>query len=263
MWGKIFIIITNLSSIITLYYGHKYKEYTISICVFVTSILSLIFHAFTEYPNISSDNLSFLRLLDFYYSYKSIIVVTTNFLTDYTVWNYNYDLIMTPIVLTMATHLTEKKLFLSTIVPVTLGIILPILYFKRNSIIKPRLDDNRLWICMLLIITNIIVYSLEKQINYYILHSIHHLICFSVPGLLIEYKNNNKNLLNNNNVFVEKIIQKIPSMQTLNKISSLTNISNIASINPMTNIQNTSNPPNDFSNYTNLEDNHEEHLEMV
>ena len=77
MWGKIFIIITNLSSLITLYYGYKYKEYTITICILVTSLLSLIFHTFTEYPTLSNENLNFLRLLDFYYSYKSIQIVST------------------------------------------------------------------------------------------------------------------------------------------------------------------------------------------
>ena len=198
MWGKIFIIITNLSSLITLYYGYKYKEYTITICILVTSLLSLIFHTFTEYPTLSNENLNFLRLLDFYYSYKSIQIVSTNILIDYTIWNYNYDLIMTPIILTMATHLTEKNLFLTSIIPVTIGIILPIIYCNRNRLIKPRINDVRLWICLSLIIINIIVYSFEKKINYYLFHSIHHLICFSVPGLLIQYKNNNKKLQNQN-----------------------------------------------------------------
>ncbi len=138
----------------------------------------------------------------------------------------------------MATHLTNKQMFLKTIVPVTLALIIPIIYYKRHTIIKPRINDIRLLTCGLLIITNIIVYFLEKQINYYILHSIHHLICFSVPGLLIEYKNNNKNLLNENKIFVENIIKKIPSLTdiSIEKNKTIT--------------QSTQ----DFSSYTNLED---------
>lgn len=214
MWGKIFIILTNMSSIVTLYYGLKYREYTIMYCIITTSILSLIFHLFTEFPLVNNDCLSFLRLLDFYYSYKSIYIVSTNILTDYTVNNYNYDLMTSPILLIMAKFLTKKNYFPISIIPLCIGIILPTLWLNRHQIIKINTRDIRFWISLFLILLNIIFYLFEKQMDYYIFHSIHHLLCFSYPGLLIELKNISKGAKN------EKTI--IPKKSSLTNISALT-----------------------------------------
>lgn len=216
MWGKIFIILTNLSSIVTLYYGLKNKEYTIMYCIITTSIISLIFHLMTEYSIVNADTLQFFRLLDFYYSYKSIYIVTTNVLTDYTINNFNYDIVINPLLLVMAKYLTQKNYFLMSIVPLSIGIISPVLFFKRKNIIKLDIRNIRFWICLSLILTNIIFYIYERNIDYYIFHSGHHILCFSYPGLLIELKTHSKNIVQEQKV--------IPKKSSLTNLSSLVNI---------------------------------------
>ncbi len=262
MWSKIFVIITNLSSIATLYYGHKYKEYTITFCIVVTSIISLIFHTFTEFNRVSDKTLDFFRVLDFYYSYKSIYVVTTNLLIDYDVLHYNYDLLITPILLTMATFLTEKNYFVLSILPLSVGIILPILYLSKDKMIKPNIYDFKLYLILILVLINILVYIFEKFVNYYIFHSIHHLICFSVPGLIIQYKFRNRNNISDKNIMFnknskEKVIKN--KKETISKIPSLEMITETVTTNILNNINNinnqmTANIVNNRSSYTNLED---------
>ncbi len=220
MWGKIFIILTNLSSIITLYYGLRYREYIIMYSIITTSIISLIFHLMTEFPIVNADTLEFFRLLDFYYSYKSIYVVSTNLLTDYNINNFNYDLVISPVLLIMAKFLTKKNYFLISIVPLSVGIIIPLLYFNRKEIIRINTRDIRFWISLSLILSNIIFYIFEKNINYYVFHSLHHLLCFSYPAILIELKNVSKSCKNEQTVIPKK--------------SSLTNLQNIANITDIT-----------------------------
>lgn len=255
MLGKILIILTNLSSIITLYYGIKNKEYTIMYCIITTSILSLIFHLFTEFPLVGHEALSFFRLLDFYYSYKSIYIVSTNFLVyneekiNNKNFNLNYDIVASPILLIMAKFLTNKDYFLISIIPLCVGIILPYLVFNRKNLIKINFRDIRFCICFTLILTNIIFYTMEKNIDYYIFHSIHHLLCFSYPGLLIQLKHNSIN-----NIESTTVIPKIPTIPNLDKIQTITNIQKISESvgetvsDTMTNISNI----NSRSSYTSL-----------
>ena len=240
MLGKIFIILTNLSSIITLYYGLKNKEYTIMYCIISTSILSLIFHLFTEFPLVNHETLSFFRLLDFYYSYKSIYVVSTNFLTnikdtDNKNFNLNYDIVVSPVLLIMSKFLTNKNYFLISIIPLCVGIILPYLIYHRNHLIKINFRDIRFCVCFTLILTNIIFYIMEKNIDYYIFHSVHHLLCFSYPGLLIQLKYNSINKIEPNII--------IPSINNLSNISNVSGIQNISNITNNTNITNIKNIP--------------------
>ncbi len=216
MWGKIFIILTNMSSIVTLYYGLKNKEYTIMYSIITTSIISLVFHLMTEYSIVSVDTLEFFRLLDFYYSYKSIYIVTTNVLTDYTTSNFNYDIIINPVLLIMAKYLTNKKYFLISIIPLSIGIIFPVLFFNRNNIIKLNFKNIRFWISLSLILTNIIFYVYERNFDYYVFHSVHHLLCFSYPGILIELKTFSKNINQEQKV--------IPKKSSLTNLSGLVNI---------------------------------------
>ncbi len=223
MWGKIFIILTNLSGLVTLYYGLKYKEYTIMLSIITTSIISLIFHLVSEYPLVNEEWLSFLRLLDFYYSYKSIYIVTTNFLTDYTLNNVNYDIVVSPVLMIMAKFLTRKNYFAMSIIPLSFGIVLPLLLYNKNEIISINTRDKRFWITLCLILGNIIFYLFEKNVDYYVFHSIHHLLCFSYPGLLIELKSISKNSPN-----PKTIIPKKNSLTNLSNIANITNFSTIS-----------------------------------
>lgn len=197
LFNKTLILLTNFSSVSTLYFGYKYNESIISYYVFLTSLLSFIFHFFDEFDYlVSYDVLNYFRIIDFFYSYKSIYITLTCFLFDYNNFHYNYDIIINPLFLWLAVNEREKWKFLSIILPSLCGTIIPLSYFQINNIIKPRLKSYYLLVLLLMIFTNVFVYVNEQKIDYYLFHSIHHLLCFSIPSVVILYKTNNKKYMN-------------------------------------------------------------------
>jgi hypothetical protein len=195
---KVIILLTNFSSITTLYIGYKYNEIIIANNIFLTSIFSFIFHLFDEFNYfVSYDILNYFRIIDFFYSYKSIYVTITCLLYDYNNINYNYEVLVNPLLLWLAINEREKQNFLITIVPSLCGIIIPLSYLQRNNIIRPHIKSHYLIILLLMIIINIFVYVTEKKYdNYHIFHSLHHILCFSIPCIVILYKSDNKKYMN-------------------------------------------------------------------
>ena len=191
MIGKLLVIITNITSLLTIYTGYIYHEYIIALCVAVTSIMSLLLHLFTEYEYVSDELLNLFRLLDFVFSYMSVYIVTTNFLLDYNNIHFNYHIMVTPVLISMAYLFTCKDMFLSHIVPCLMMIIMPILIYDRKNIIIPKLSV-RTFVLVILVMMNILTYQYERDVNYYYMHSIHHIICFTIPGVVVEYKHFNR-----------------------------------------------------------------------
>jgi hypothetical protein len=194
IYNKYIILVTNLSSFITLYFGYKYKQYILAYYIFLTSIFSFIFHLFNEFNYlVSYDILNFFRIIDFLYSYQSIYITIISLFLDFNHFIYNYNVIMTPLFLWLAINQSEKHNFLTIIIPSLSASTFPLFYFQRNNFIKPLIKSKYLIILLLMTLSNIYVYINEhKYSDYYIFHSIHHILCFSIPSIVILYKNNNK-----------------------------------------------------------------------
>ena len=182
MFGKVLLVVSNFSSMATLYYGLANKEYIISTCIVTTSIISAVFHMLETFEFGSQSVLQLLRLLDFYYSYKSIYVVTTSLFLDYSMEFFYYDIPVQTILITLAVFFTGKDSFLLCIVPMCLGIIAPLLFYYRDRIITINPYDHHLALLITMVLLNIYFYMTETYYDYNIFHSLHHLICFSTPG---------------------------------------------------------------------------------
>jgi hypothetical protein len=195
---KSLILLTNFSSLTTLYIGYKHNEYMIANFIFMTSLFSFIFHLFDEYNYfVSYDVLNYFRIIDFFYSYKSIYITLICLFFDYNNFHYNYNIIIDPLFLWLAINEREKNKFLTTILPTLIVSIMPVFYLQKQNIIYPLIKSYYLLVILSLIISNIFVYISEtKFTNYHLFHSIHHLLCFSIPGFVILYKTNNKKFYN-------------------------------------------------------------------
>lgn len=223
---KYIILITNFSSFITLYFGYKYNEYIIAHYIFLTSLFSFIFHLFNEFNSlVSYDILNYFRIIDFFYSYKSIYITTTSLFFDYNNFIYNYNILINPLFLWLAIYKREKSNFLTIILPSLIGSVIPLSYFQRNNIIKPRIKNIYLFILLFMMLSNVIVYINEHNYDYYyIFHSIHHLLCFSIPTIVILYKINNKKLKNHFNYDFEIIERKRNTSSDMSSSNELNNI---------------------------------------
>lgn len=185
-----FIIMTShivaLFSIVVLI---RCKEFWALSILFLTLFFSVGYHLFDEHLVALQGTTSYyFELMDLLFAHLSIIIFGMFFIgVNFGTFNIGYVIVWIPVLLFI---FIAKVPFFATSMLLLLSIFIA---YSINSYLNIPLEhityNNILfWVIIVLVITNLLVYKLEYMVSYAFMHSIHHLLCFLLPGLIILHR---------------------------------------------------------------------------
>ena len=179
-----FVVLSNISSIISIIYFIKKCEYYYSMQIFLTSSFSLVHHINQSDIYHINDN-KFTDLLDGTYSYWLVYIFTIYLFLS----NHKEQEITRSFMFTLILGLGYFNFGIIVMFPIIATISIVIILYNISNINKLIFLNKYLFILFLACACELTIYIIgsNDDINYNYYHSFHHIIAYNIPILIDRY----------------------------------------------------------------------------
>jgi len=173
-----FVVLSNLSVIPCVIHYIHHKKYIYALQIGLNSLFSLIHHMLSSKLLIWDNTDDLFLFIDAFYSYLSIYVFTIYFFLSL---NPNDILLESSIFQAVLLPIIFINIEFYIVISIITAYILLIVGLHLHSIRPIFLCNPYVYLVFIMCITDISCYIIATYSDYYLFHSLHHLVAFTLP----------------------------------------------------------------------------------